>query len=144
MVMSRWDKEFGYVYILHDVGSGLTKIGSTSNYEKRINDIQTNNPTACEVFMFEVSGVISNKAAHYRIEHQFHEMYKDKRLPWTGEWFALTITDVKHLLEFAIGSNWKGSEARIDMLYNKDKDVWDIMESQIKEPYIIYSISYRD
>ena len=143
-IMSRWNKDSGYVYILFDVGSGLTKIGSTSNYERRIKDIQTNNPTACEVFVFEVSGVISNKASHYRIEQLFHKMYKDKRLPWTGEWFVLTKTDVENLLKFSIGSDWESSKTRIEILYNEDDDVWDVMDKQRKEPYSIYPIKDRD
>lgn len=70
-----------YIYLIFDPFSRLTKIGKSSNPNKRFKAIKTSNPCA-ELFFY------SNEFT----ESYLHEIFKEKRE--VGEWFALDKYDL--------------------------------------------------
>jgi len=79
----------GYVYLLE--GMGRYKIGSSTNVNRRIEQISPRLP-------FEARLVCSIWTENmYKLESTLHKLFADKRL--CGEWFKLSDEDVAYIKE---------------------------------------------
>lgn len=67
------------VYGLYDAGSGLTKIGYSSNPPQRLRDLQTGMPTKLSL--------VGSSPGGRSVEAQLHAALKDRHA--RGEWFSL-------------------------------------------------------
>lgn len=85
--------EGGFVYFLYCPAINneyqLVKIGQTkNNVEKRIKQLQTGNPFPIEIYAVVFS------TTYKQVEKDLHAKYKRRRCH--GEWFQLTLKEVKH------------------------------------------------
>ena len=76
----------GYVYLIKN-GHGHTKIGKTTNLERRIKGLQT---TSSE--KLEIAHVIKSER-YGQLEKELHRAFKHKHL--TNEWFDLDESDIQ-------------------------------------------------
>lgn len=79
----------GYVYLLHDPGTGLFKIGKSTDPDRR-----------CEVVGGNLLHVIPS-ANHHALERYFHDRYAERRAH--GEWFALETLEAVEMVKFSDG-----------------------------------------
>ena len=82
-------KRKGHVYLLEDSG-GYIKIGCSQDVKKRIENIQSNNPTIRVLRLIETSDIAG-------LESELHKAFANKRIK--GEWFLLTKDDIKQIEE---------------------------------------------
>ena len=82
------------LYLIHDLDSGLTKIGYASDAEKRLKAILTQKPLLPRphnfILLFKWTGIVQE-------ESDLHVQFKGKRV--RGEWFSLTPTDIEFIKE---------------------------------------------
>lgn len=78
----------GYVYFAKS-GIGLTKIGKTSNLQKRIKQLEKEVQSNLEV----IHTIPSDNA--YQTEQSFHKRFEEKRV--NGEWFLLDELDIEEI-----------------------------------------------
>lgn len=77
----------GYVYLVQAVGTNKHKIGKAVNVQNRIRALQTSSPLKIRyVYHAYVPNV-------YLCERELHKKFSNSRE--IGEWFALTLEDVK-------------------------------------------------
>ena len=88
-----WKKESGCVYFIKHKGLDPIKIGYSTidNPKKRFEKFLTFAP-----FGGELVGFVKSSMA-LEMERDLHEKYKIKRLK--GEWFSISIEDVKKEIE---------------------------------------------
>lgn len=80
-----------YLYLLqHQNIPEYTKIGFTTDIEKRIKSLQTASPTGVKVIYL----VESDYA--YKLEQALHKRYSSKNS--NLEWFKLTTTDIEDII----------------------------------------------
>lgn len=77
----------GEIYIIHAIGTTLFKIGISSNFNKRFNDIAGTSPLPLMAFKY---GKCDNPVL---LERHLHKLLKEKR--FKNEWFHLTKDDLK-------------------------------------------------
>lgn len=80
-------KKNGFVYLLED-SSGYIKIGCSQDIKKRIENIQSNNPTIKVLKLIETNDITG-------LESKLHKAFANKRIK--GEWFLLTEDDIKQI-----------------------------------------------
>lgn len=76
------------IYILKDKGTGLYKIGVTTNLNKRFESIRTGNPSIKLIHVMEGDG---------STEMAYHWNFKRKLI--IGEWFKLDANDLKLIIK---------------------------------------------
>lgn len=77
------------VYLLHDKGNGLTKIGFTKNFKQREKGLNNANPMAKPIGIF--SGLKKDEDA-------LHRVFRRKRVRL--EWFRLNDEDVQYIHKY--------------------------------------------
>lgn len=83
------EKKAGYVYFIKNKSTGLTKIGCSSNIEKRIKSLQVGSSEKLECFLRILD-------INYRkLEKKFHKVLNNYRI--IGEWFDLRNLGHKNL-----------------------------------------------
>ena len=81
-----------YVYLVRDSLMGMTKIGHTSDLQRRMYDLQTGCPQKLELI-----GYIETKHPG-RLEQELHNRFSHKKCQ--GEWFSLSDDDIFLILEY--------------------------------------------
>lgn len=84
----------GWVYVMHEDGQGLHKIGMSANVAKRLKTIKASSPSNVTL----VHTIQTNDMA--RAEATLHFQMKEYRVK--GEWFCLPSTEVKKLTEIKV------------------------------------------
>lgn len=107
----------GYVYFIYDVGSGLTKIGSTASFERRWSQIKSVNPNTIPLFLINVKGSFGRTPGYLPLESGIHHRFSNKRTYL--EWFDLNYHDFEKFL----GNKGKDNESEI--LLNKIRSIMD-------------------
>lgn len=79
-----------YVYFVKSTNN-LIKIGSTTNVERRLKQLQTGSPGELELL-----GYIETEDS-YALESKLHEEYKTLRV--SGEWFNIPVKQVEELID---------------------------------------------
>lgn len=95
------DDDRGLVYFIRSTGTGLTKIGFTTNLSARLSVIQNGNPGGVHV----VTTLQGNRV----VERRWHRRFADKRV--RGEWFDLSHDDLDEIKGHSQGTV---HNARID------------------------------
>lgn len=82
-----------YLYLLqHQNITEYTKIGFTTDIEKRIKSLQTASPTGVKVIY-----LVESEYA-YKLEQALHKRYSSKNS--NLEWFKLTPTDIENIINW--------------------------------------------
>ena len=71
-----------YVYFIYDKHTKRTKIGKSTNVNKRLSGLKTSNPDLILVYH-----------TNHKNEDYYHNLFKSKRI--VREWFSLTHSDLK-------------------------------------------------
>jgi hypothetical protein len=82
-------KVLEYVYVIEAVGTGLYKIGLTTNPRGRLKKLRGQYSSPLVVHILIPSQDI------YSLEKQLHHQFQDKQM--TGEWFALSVSDLQSI-----------------------------------------------
>lgn len=77
------------VYLLHDKGNGLTKIGFTKNFKQREKSLQNANPMSKPIGIF---------SAPKKDEDALHRIFRKKRVRL--EWFRLDEEDIQSIYKY--------------------------------------------
>ncbi|TNF28583.1 MAG: hypothetical protein EP314_03640, partial [Bacteroidetes bacterium] len=80
-----------YVYLIRNNLTGLYKIGNSIEPYRRERTLQSREP--------DIDMIILRKSP-YTVETKLHQKYKSKRQ--RGEWFELSIKDVKDIEKFIL------------------------------------------
>ena len=87
------EKNEGFLYIIRDKGSGLIKIGITSNLGVRLSQLNTMVPMG-------ITKIFSLKTTHYKeLERHLHKEFAEKRM--NGEWFDFDEVDINSAIFLA-------------------------------------------
>lgn len=89
MLEDNMSKKEGYLYVGFDA-TKLFKIGITNNYEKRLRQFRTGNPTFHYIMVFNVeSPAVAEIEMHTKFDY----------LKYSGEWFKLNASDLKWIYD---------------------------------------------
>lgn len=80
-----------YVYVIKNNVTGYYKIGNSKDPFRREKTLQSQEP--------DINMIVLHKA-HTCVETKLHRKYKDKRV--RGEWFDLTIEEIKEVEKFIL------------------------------------------
>ena len=80
------------VYLLHDTGCGLYKIGLAKNVDRRVSDFQLSNPTLT---------LVTSYPGTYRDEKKLHELFS--HLSVGREWFRLSEQELNQFHNYFSG-----------------------------------------
>lgn len=74
----------GYIYLIRDQRTGLTKIGFSENPRRRLHDLTRESTLLPEPLSFEIAEAFKGTLAE---EHRLHRIFESRRV--RGEWFDL-------------------------------------------------------
>lgn len=93
----------GFVYLLYDETSGLTKIGKTRLLRARCEELTRKRHQEI-IFLFAFN-MKNSDFSHDKVERYLHCYYDSERV--TGEWFNLSIKNIFEILKLSVFLNCK-------------------------------------